>query len=115
MVGETFEGVVETSDINIDHDRASGAAPDGLYRSKTGIVACSLHAPAADSATWSVQGWAVVPQWRRDFRGLCLQCQFCFGRPYGHHREAQCDKRHAASGTKTLDDRDVSMSPRVTL
>jgi hypothetical protein len=98
------------SAISRENDRASVAAPDGLYWSKNGIVACSLHAPTPDSATWSVQGWAVVPQWRRDFRGLRLQCQFCFGRPYAHHREAQCDKGHAASGTKTLADREVSTS-----
>ena len=72
-------------------------AAAGLFWSKIGTVACSSHAPTLDSERWQLQGWQQVPQWRQAVKGAVLQCQFCHGRPYGHHlREA---KQHTSKLT----------------
>ena len=44
-----------------------------------------MHAPAPESDDWQIQGWQVVPEWRKGFYARALQCQFCHGRPYAHH------------------------------
>jgi len=60
-----------------------------LFWSKRGVVACKAHAPAPASENWNLQGWQPVPGWRQTFKLSTLQCQFCHGRPYGHHRETK--------------------------
>ncbi len=60
-----------------------------LFWSKRGVVACAMHAPAPASENWARQGWQPVPEWRQTVKLTILQCQFCHGRPYGHHRETR--------------------------
>lgn len=58
-----------------------------LFWSKGGVVACAMHAPARASERWQLQGWQEVPEWRQMVKLTTLQCQFCHGRPFVHHRE----------------------------
>jgi two-component system cell cycle response regulator DivK len=67
--------------------QVSGTRARELFWSKRGVVACAVHAPAPASENWNLEGWQHVPVWRHTFKLSTLQCQFCHGRPYRHHRE----------------------------
>jgi two-component system, cell cycle response regulator DivK len=55
-----------------------------LFWSKRGVVSCATHAPAPASENWKLQGWQLVPAWRRTVHLSALQCQFCHGRSVVH-------------------------------
>jgi CheY-like chemotaxis protein len=60
------------------------STPTGLFWSKRGEVACTQHAPAADSGRWSAEGWR--PILLADVGRLIYRCQHCAGTPHDRVR-----------------------------
>jgi CheY-like chemotaxis protein len=57
---------------------AGASGVSRLFWSRRGEIACALHAPAPDSARWTDEQWAPIPQ-NPGYQQIVYQCQYCPG------------------------------------
>ena len=73
----------------------------GLFWSRRGEVACSLHAPEQSSGRWTMEGWRPINH--ADLGRGTYQCQHCDGRPH------QKTRRKPAPLVLNVDDRPATL------